>query len=241
MTYGAIYYTDNLLEISFPNISKICRDNLTKVYDGELICCSLKPTNFGTKNIVLENRVRSYPTMTKQILMALEASTTDFVYFLEHDVLYSPTHFKAKPSRNDVYCYNVNNWRWQWPTPTAISYDGLNSLSGLCCNREQAIKHYEYRLQVIAEQGLDDGRGREPRWARRFGYEPGTKPIRRGGLTNEEFERWRSEIPNIDIRHRGTFTRSKITLEEFTHAPTNWIEIPIEHIPGWDLKGIFGL
>ena len=241
MTKSVIFYTDNLLDETLPHVAGIVQEQLRKSFDGEIITCSLKPMLFGDRHVILENRVRSYPTMCKQILMALEAATTDIVYFCENDVLYNKHHFTHEPSSKEIYCYNVNNWRWRWPNGPAITYDGLNSLSMLCCYRETAIPHYEYRLKLIAEQSLDDGCGREPRWARRFGYEPGTKPTRRGGITDEPFERWRSELPMVDIRHRGTFTRSKITLEEFKHPPTNWVEIATEYIPGWDLKELFDI
>lgn len=238
MTKGAIYYTDNSLESTFPDMLRVCQEQLKKAFNGDIVSVSLKPMDFG-KNIVLENRVRSYPTMTMQILMALEASTADYVFFTEHDVLYHPSHFDFTPKRDDIYYYNTNNWRWRWGTDVLITYDELHSLSGMCCNRETAIKHYKYRLKVIEEQGLDNNRGREPRWARRFGYEPGTKKIRRGGITDEDFECWKSKYPNIDIRHKGTFSHPKTFIEEFNHLPTSWRETTIDNIEGWDLRGLF--
>lgn len=237
MTKGIIFYTDNRLDGKLINeLSK------QSILDSGLpiVSCSLKPMDFG-KNIVLEGRVRSYPTMCLQILTALEALDTDYVFFCEHDVLYHPSHFDFTPPRDDVYYYNVNNWRWWYGHDTAISYDELTSLSSLCCNRKLAIEHYKYRLKLIDEQGLEKERGREPRWARRFGYEPGTKKRRNGGITDEEHIKRKSEFPNIDIRHHGTFSRPKIALHEFKHQPTNWREEPIENILGWDLRKLFNL
>ncbi len=171
-TVGGIYYSDNRLN---KRILNACQEQLRKVFDeNKIVSITLRPMSFG-KNIVLENRERSYPTMALQILMALEASKTDYVFFLEHDILYGPSHFDFIPPRDDIYYYNVNNWRWWFGHDTAITYDGLTSLSGLCCNRELAIKHYKYRLKRIEEWGLDKIRSREPRWARKFGYEPGSK------------------------------------------------------------------
>lgn len=236
MEKSIIYYTDNRLRQPMFSLAQkyIAASGLP------IVSCSLEPIDFG-KNIVLENRLRSYPTMTEQILIALENSTADNVFFCEHDVLYHPSHFDFVPPRDDVYYYNVNNWRWWLGHTTAITYEELTSLSSLCCNRELAIRHYKYRLKVIEEQGLDKIRSREPRWARVFGYEPGTKKKRNGGITNEEHIKRKSEFPNIDIRHRGTFSGPKITLESFKHKPTNWREEPIENIPGWDLKKLFNL
>lgn len=235
-TVGAIYYTDFHVD---PKIMDVCLKQLKESFSGEIISVSLKrPLDLGT-NIVL-NECRSYPTMALQILTALEASTCDYVFFLEHDVLYSPEHFDFIPLRDDIYYYyNINNYRWAFGADTAITYDGLTSLSGLCCNRETAIVHYKYRLKLIEEQGLDKVRSREPRWARKFGYEPATKTRRRGGVTDEEHEIRRSAVPNVDIRHRNTFSAPKISLESFKHKPTGFMEIPIEEIEGWDLRMLF--
>ena len=237
-TISGIYYSDNRLN---KRILNACQEQLRKVFDEDkIVSVTLKPMDFG-KNIVLENRERSYPTMALQILMALEASISDYVYFLEHDVLYHKSHFDFTPPRDDIYYYNINNWRWWFGHDTAITYDGLTSLSGLCCNRELAIKHYKYRLKLIEEQGLDKIRSREPRWARKFGYEPATKKRRRGGITNEDHIKRKSEFPNIDVRHPGTFSAPKIALDKFKHKPENWNEIPIEEIPSWNLRGLFNL
>lgn len=236
MDKAIIYYTDNRLrEPIFSLVQKyIAASGLP------ITSCSLKPINFG-KNIVLEGKERSYPTMALQILTALENSEADYVFFCEHDVLYHLSHFDFTPPRDDIYYYNVNNWRWDYPHNRAISYDELTSLSGLCVNRELAIKHYRYRLELIEKWGLDKIRSREPRWARRFGYEPGTKKRSNGGVTDEDHIKRKSALPNIDIRHGGTFSAPKITLESFKHKPTNWREEPIENIPGWNLKELFNL
>ena len=236
MSVGCIYYTDNRLKEPIWSLAQkyILASGLP------IVSCSLKPINFG-QNIVLANRLRSYPTMCEQILTALEALTTKYVFFCEHDVLYHQSHWDFIPPKDDLYYYNVNNWRWWYGSKTAISYDELTSLSSLCCNRELAIRHYKIRLEHIERLGLDKIRSREPRWARKFGYEPGTKRIRNGGVTNEEHIKRKSAFPNIDIRHRGTFSAPKISLDSFNHQPTNWREEPIENISGWDLKELFNL
>jgi len=235
---NVIWYTDN--KIRRP-ISEVCQNQLLKACgDIPIISCSLKPIDFG-RNIVLEGRERSYPTMCEQILTALEASTAKYVFFCEHDVLYHPSHFDFTPERDDIYYYNVNNYRWWFGAPTAITYDELTSLSSLCCNRELAIRHYKHRLDLIEQQGLDKLRSREPRWARKFGYEPGTKKRKNGGVSDEEHVKRRSEFPNIDIRHKGTFSAPKITLDSFKHKPETWKELNINDISGWNLASLFQL
>jgi len=236
MDKSVIYYTDNRIHgVIIDTARKFIKESGLPI-----VSCSLKPIDFG-HNIVLEGRERSYPTMALQILTALKASTAKYVFFCEHDVLYHKSHFDFTPPRDDIYYYNVNNWRWDYPSDRAISYDELTSLSSLCCNRETAINHYEYRLKLINRWGLDKIRSREPRWARKFGYEPGTKPRRRGGVTNEEHIKRKSEFPNVDIRHDRTFSKPKTTLDSFIHPPTNWRETALDGIPEWDLKTLFNL
>ena len=237
-TLGIIYYTDN--RIGAPIIPVCQKQLLEAAGDIPIVSVSLKPIDFG-ENIVLEGRERSYPTMALQILTALEASKAKYVFFCEHDVLYHKSHFDFTPPRDDIYYYNINNWRWLFGADTAITYDGLSSLSGMCCNRQLAIKHYKHRLELIKKWGLDKIRSREPRWARKFGYEPGTKKRKSGGITDEEHIKRKSKYPNIDIRHRHTFSRPKVTLREFNRLPTNWKEEKIENISEWDLRKIFKL
>jgi hypothetical protein len=240
MSRGIIYYTDNRLNQGwYKNLFKLVQKFIS---DSGLpiVSCSLQPIDFG-ENIVLEGCSRSYPTMALQILTALEAQGTKYVFFCEHDVLYHPSHFDFTPPTDNLYYYNVNNWRWPIPQDYLITYDGLTSLSSLCVNRELAVEHYKYRLKHIEELGLDKVRSREPRWARKFGYEPGTKPRRRGGITNEEHVKHKSLLPNIDIRHKLTFSRPKVHLEEFKHLPETWTVGTIDSIPGWNLRKLFGL
>jgi hypothetical protein len=234
---GIIYYTDNRIEHT-----QVFKESQKTILASGLpiVSVSLRPLDFGT-NIVLKDHVRSYPTMALQIYMALEASKADNVFFCEHDVLYSPTHWDFTPERDDIYYYNVNNYRWEFPLDRAITYSGLTSLSSLCCNRLLALRHYKYRLHLIEKWGLDKLRGREPRWARRFGYEPGTKKRRNGGVTNEEHIKRRSALPNVDIRHKYTFSRPKVTLDSFTHLPEDFREVTLDQIPGWELKKMFNL
>lgn len=238
MKKGIIYYTDNQLgEPIFSIVQKqILKAGLP------IVSVSLKPIDFG-QNIVLKGLQRSYPTMVLQILNALKASTADYVFFCEHDVLYHPSHFDFTPPRDDIYYYNTNNWRWDYPKNRAISYDKLTSLSSLCVNRELAVEHYKLRLKTIENQGLDKIKSREPRWVRRFGYEPGTKKIRRGGITDEDNVKIKSEYPNIDIRHGRTFSQRKVTLDSFKHKPPleTWKEITLDKIEGWNLKELFNL
>jgi hypothetical protein len=194
-----------------------------------------QPVPFGN-NFVLKG-TRSYPMMVNQIVKALEEATTRYVFFCEHDVLYHQSHFLFTPPTDDLYYYNINNWRWDYPKDRLIRYEKLLSLSQMCCNRELALEHFkarQKRISEIPEQFIT----REPDRARKWGYEPGTKRTGNGGFSDEKFDVWHSEYPNIDIRHPRTFSPPKTTLESFKHLPNGWEETTLE-VSGWDLKGLF--
>ena len=233
---GCIYYSDNRLD---PIILEACQKQLLKAFKGDIVSVTLKPMDFG-KNIVVD-LPRGYPTMVKQIVTALENLETETVFFTEHDVLYHPSHFEFTPQRADMFYYNSNVWRWQYPLDRIITYDTLKSLSGLCCNRELALRHYTSRMNKMVEKGWDLNYEGESINARLWGYEPGTKPTKKGGFSDEEHRTWKSKFPIVDIRHGKTFTRSKTTKEEFKHIPAEdtWKETTLDRIEGWNLKELF--
>lgn len=230
---SVIFYTDN-------KIGNPMRDVVRRLIAQSglpIVSSSLKPIPFG-QNEVYQGE-RSYPTMVGQIISCLERSNGQYIFFCEHDVLYPKSHFDFTPLKDDIFYYNKNIWRWMYGAPIAIQWYRMTPLSSLCVNREFALAHYKMRQKRIQEMGWDKERSREPRWARLMGYEPGTKKIRRGGFTDDDFDTWDSAFPIIDIRHKGTFSNPKVTKDSFKHAPVNWTEIPIEEVPGWDLKGLF--
>lgn len=212
-----IYYTDNRPD---EKILLMVRESILK--SGlPIVSCSLKPIDFGL-NIVLDLEPGQV-AMVKQIIAALEASEGEYIFFCEHDVLYNPSHFDFTPLRKDIFYYNTNVWRWDYEGNKVVTYDHFCSLSGLCVSKDRALAHYKKRLAAILGNGFDKLPGKNPGWARRMGYEPGKKT---GELTDE----WKSEYPNIDIRHSKTLTPIKMTIESFRHKPTGWKESTIDQI-----------
>jgi hypothetical protein len=237
MSKGIIFYTDNLIEE--PILSLVRKHILNSGLP--IISSSLKPIDFGRNFVV--NKPRGYATMVEQIMTALENLDTDIVFFCEHDVLYPKCHFDFTPPKKEIYYYNQSIWRWDYPHDKLITYKGLGSLSGMCAYRETALNHYRGRHKKIIENGWDKLTSKEPSYGRKWGYEPGTKKRKRGGYSNEDFDVWFSEIPIIDIRHEGTYTRTKVTLDSFKHPPdpSTWKETTLDQIKGWELKKEFGL
>lgn len=226
MSKSIIYYTDNKLA---DPIFSLVQQQITKA-NLPIVSVSLAPITFG-QNIVLDLKP-GIVTMTTQILTALENCQSDNVFFCEHDVLYPLSHFDFTPPTNDIFYYNAHVWRWKYPENLAISYDRLICLSGLCVNRELALNHYRSRLEKINQLGLAQD-SHEPKWARLWGYEPGTKKIKRGGFSDDDFATWMSPEAIIDVRHDKTFSPPKVTLDGFKHLPTNWRQTSLDKIPGW--------
>jgi hypothetical protein len=236
MNKGILYYTDNHLEN--PIYSLVQRHLLEAKLP--VTSASFAPIDFGDNEVVAKYAERGYPTMVKEIISCLKRSKSKYVFFCEHDVLYHKCHFDFTPREDDVYYYNLNNWRWEYPNDKAIRYDGLSSLSQMCCSRELALNHFERRLKRI-EEIPEQFTSKEPSRARAWGYEPGTKRTSNGGFSDEKSDRWHSEFPNIDIRHKGTFSPPKTKLSGFKHLPTGWEETTLNNIPGWSLKELFNL
>jgi len=195
-----IYYTDNEID---DHIAKLCKDSLSK--SGlNIVSSSLKPMKFGSNKVM--DRKRGYLTLFMQIVDCLERSEAEYVFFCEHDVIYSKEHFDFKPTKKDVYYYNNNVWKWNGEK--AVSYDS-RWLSQLCCSRELALQHYRKKVE-LERQGIK----------KRF--EPATKR----GIDNYKSEIWESEIPNVDIRHGKNLTGvSRFKVEDFRSKPKNFKEL----------------
>ena len=216
-TLGLVYYTDNR-----------CDETLWRTVQSQLLCCaqgrelisvSLQPIDFG-RNIVLPLE-RSPLTMARQILAGLEASSADIIYLVEHDVLYHPSHFEARPDEN-VYLYNQNNWKVDLQTGKALFYLCHQTLA-LCARRELLLGHYRKRVARVEAEGKFD---------RAIGFEPGDHHTPRG-IDDYPSVSWMSEFPNLDVRHGKNLTPSRWKQSEFRNpkACRGWVEA--DEVTGW--------
>ena len=216
---GIIFYTDNQLNLK---IAHKVQKNLRKM-GLPIVSSSLKPMNFGT-NVRLKEK-RGHLTMFKQILVALEASTSDIVFFCEHDVLYHPSHFDFIPRDKEKFYYNVNVWKTDGEK--AVKTDVCKQTSGICCYRDLAIKHYKKRVAYVEKNGF----------SRKMGFEPGTHG--RVPELIEKSDTWSSEYPNVDIRHDKNLTSTRWSPTQFRSQKytKGWTETT--NISGWgDIKEI---
>lgn len=216
MSVGIIYYTSNRLKAEI-------RDGCWKQLQKSGLPITVNNTVVDKLGAV---------SMFKQIFDCLQRASQTHVFFCEHDILYHPSHFAFVPPNDDAFFYNVNVWRWDYYSQKVITYDHHASVSGLCVNRELALRFYERRLKIIEEKGYDQiPSWGNPPWARSMGYEPGKFNKEGESAIKEE---WKSEHPNIDIRHTRSMTVPKMNYEDFKRKPSGWREDVIGNLSGWD-------
>jgi len=206
---GIIFYTDNQLNL---RLAKKVQENL-KHMDLPITSSSLKRMDNMGNNVRLRLK-RGTMAYLKQIVAALENSTSKYVFFTEHDVLYHKSHFEFTPPTDDKFYYNINVWRVR-PDGKAVTWEA-NQVAELAGNREYILDWYRKKLEESEKKGFN----------RR--YEP-------GGRDTTQYEQWKSEYPNIDIRHGANLTKSKWSIKDFRDKTTciNWKETTFDQIPGW--------
>ena len=180
--------------------------------------------------------------MFKKILALLENCKDDIVFFTEHDVLYHPSHFDFVPPEKNVFYYNQNVWLLRLPDGHALHYD-VNQLSGLCVYRETALVHIRERFKMAEEEfnrleklnlNEDEFTRHLNRYFRHTGYEPFTHN-RVDWPTKFKHETWKSEFPNVDIKHGGNATGQRWNKDQYRNQQLliNWTESENWTIPGW--------
>lgn len=218
-TKAIITYTDNAID---ETLAKACQKQMMKA-GLPIYNVSLKPMDFGTKNIVF-NAERGYLTFFKQVVAGLEAATEDIVFMCDHDLLYHPSHFDFIPSEKDVFYYNLNIWRVRATDGYAIHYDAKQS-NMLVGYRELMLDNYRRRIAWVEKNG----------WSTILGFEPGTQK-RVPEFNSDRSDTYMSEYPSLDIRHGKNLTRSKWKPTDFRNgirSCPNWVES--DSVKGWGL------
>lgn len=218
-TKGLVYYTNNVLD---EKIFLACQAQLKRCMEKwkfPIISVSQKPINFG-QNFVMNKMEKSVLSMYKQILKGLEECKTDVVFFVEHDVLYHPTHFDFTPERADHFYYNRNEWHVSSITGKTVYYEH-NNTTELSAFRETLIDHISRAIEVNTD-----------RFHASYGISP-PKGIPRDEQKKKHYATYMSKVPNIDIRHGDTLSRPRMTKEEFRSETgrRGWTES--DGIPGW--------
>ena len=210
-TKGIIFFTDNQLPIKIAHKVQKQLRMISEKKNIPIVSTSLKPMPHFGKNIHIQLPRGKFAYYT-QILTALENSDADIIYFCEHDVIYSETHFDFIPPTKYKFYYNQNFWKVRLEDGFAVHWDA-NQVSGLCAYRKLLLDYYRNKIKEIEENGF----GRS--------FEPGRRDPEKYGV-------WKSEQPNIDIRHKGTMTKDKWSPNDFRDKSTciNWQE-------GYEISG----
>jgi hypothetical protein len=143
------------------------------------------------ENNIVVDTPRSHISIYRDALVGVQAAQTKYVALCEDDVLYSPEHFKRRPS-DGVFAYNLGFWNLQtWDTPM-YTHKGRNriNLHALICDRDLFIKAMEERFEKFPA-------GSDPAiWA-----EPG-KYERNLGVSEQSIETFYTNPPNIVFNHQ---------------------------------------
>ena len=216
MKKSIVYYTDHCLPA---DLAALCRDQLVRTAgDAEIVTVGLnKPADFGNTTFTVFTE-RGVLAMLVQILTGLELAQGDYVFLAEHDVYYYPAHFDFIPLRNNTFYYNINVLHVRWPDGYAVAWDDCQQVSGLCAHRELLLDYYRARIAQIEREGFNRH------------YEPGLKQT----VGGQRVENWKSEMPNLDIRHGKNLTRSKWSVADLRNQKyaKGWREMA--KAPGWD-------
>lgn len=224
---GIVYYTDNRIP---QTIEKPIQDHLLKARANgvsQIVSIALKKaTTFGDLNLAMPDFERGFLTMFKQILIGIENCDSDIIFLAEHDCAYHPSHFKFSPPKDDIYYYNENVYQINSQTGKTV-YFRAKRASQLCGYREHLLRHYRKRVELVEKNGF----------TMKMGFEPGTHR-RDARVDDYKSDSWRSEFPNIDIKHGKNLTRAKWSPKDFRSQRNcvDWQDVEGE-IPGWG-KGI---
>lgn len=194
----AVYYTANSISEGFFRNTWY---NLKRVFDEEpMIVVALlnkaydeqnKGTYFAFERKELVKLPRHHLSIYKQALIGAKAAKTKYIALCEDDILYSPEHFKYRPSEGK-FAYNMGTWNihtWGEPLFT-IKGGGRINLHSLVCERKLFIEAMEERFAKWGDSA--DIRN----WA-----EPG-KYEKNLGVTVREVEYFYTNPPNIAFSHQ---------------------------------------
>ncbi len=175
-----------------------------------IISVSQKPIELGD-NICVGQIGRSYSSYYRQILAGALSAKTKWVATVEHDCLYTPEHFAFIPPDENIFWYNANCW---YKDEKGFSYYNRKAQSMMIAERSLLIK-------AISEKFLQTGSDYPSTGRAKYTCEPGVcdhRPefIEAKKAWCEKYHRpyrqfqaqsFKTELPNIDIRHSTNFSR----------------------------------
>lgn len=232
-----IYLTDNALDELIADTCK--EYLLVAANGERIVSVSQQPMNFGDNVCVRETEwfreavengnERSGLSIDRQIKAGLDVIDTEFVAIAEHDCIYSAEHFAWTPPDRHVFWYNTNCWLLQYRNPEHPQYNGMFSLyhdrlvqSQLICGTDALREAIDEKLSILENESVIERWPVHSRIA-----EPGTNYLHRSRrvfrdkallpvwykvkdfITKYNAGRFKTKIPNIDIRHGNNFTGAR--------------------------------
>lgn len=167
------------------------------------------------KEIVFDTP-RSHINIYREALVGAKESKTKYIAIAEDDVLYSPEHFKKRPTRSGVFAYNVACWSiYTWSKGPIFSYTGRRNFGQLICERDLFIEAMEERFAKFE----NDSEINNAIWA-----EPG-KYESQLGVTVRDTEVFYTDPANIMFTHPQGLSYHTLG-ERKRLAPIRAYEIP---------------
>jgi len=225
MNKTIIFCTDNT--VSGPLFDAVVRELKRSAAGIPIISVSHEPIDLG-RNICIGKQKRSWLCLYRQLCEGLKAAETDNISIAEHDCFYSAEHLNWTPPKDDTFYYNENMWLVQWADNSHPELKGMFSrfwkerlaLSQLICNRELYLEVIERRLDLIdkdrnAWNGIDHigepgySRIKKAQYWAKSGRAIYLKDLVQDTLELERYETFRTEVPNLDVRHDSNFTGPK--------------------------------
>lgn len=222
---GMVYYSDNTGD---PFFMEACRKQMQRcadMHDLSITSVTQKPLDFG-RNIVVDLE-RAVLSIFKQILLGCEESNAEIIFLLEHDMIYHPDHFKLNPAGKDIFTYDHNRWSVCDVTGKCVFYH-TDVPSMMVAHRDHLIQHYKRVVDFVTENG----------WRGKYGYSPPKglpKEMRKGGR-----KVLMADFPSLDVRRGESFTRKRMTKDQFRSERScrGWTEAG--SVPGWgQIEGRF--
>ena len=221
-----LYLTDNSLD---PAIADMCQHVLMQEADGmPIVSISQKPIEFGENHCIGEIG-RSWTSLYKQLRLGLDIIRTDWVVIAEHDVLYSHEHLHYQPDDASRFWYNMNCWLVVGKGSNHPELYGMYSywpqryaLSQLIAPRKLLLASVEEILNLInqgfrisqgmrwfGEPGVIEGKLKKAAIEAGSGRPTQLQQYLKDYVTRYDHKIFRTNIPNIDIRHGTNFSGPK--------------------------------
>lgn len=177
-------------------------DNLPKKF-AEATLAQLKKALGSIPLITIHkgNVEASHIGIYKQALQGARQAQTKYIALCEDDVLYSPAHFKYRPSLGK-FAYNLGAWSiFTWGEPI-FTHKGIvrKNLNSLICERDLFIGAMEERFAKYP----DESKINIEVWAEPGRYENHL------GVTVRETEEFYTNPPNIVFSHQNELSFKKM-------------------------------